>query len=487
MVRVVVLLVTLALHGLALPGVARATFHLMSISELGAGFLGDPNVQFVELRLDAAGQTELTNTRLTAFDKDGIPTVLRLTPDGVANGISGRNVLYATTEFQTKTGIAPDFVIPVGVVGPSGMICWGAPGVSEPDPPMLWDFDKPENYVDCVAYGGYPHGKRPASGAPNTLAPGDGIRSLTRLKNTGAAGSNDMDFALAPAAPCNNAGQCAVLAPSPTPTPGPLGKAELACRRAIVKATTAFGAAYGKTRVGCETQRLKGKLAGVCPDAKAAAKIAAADAKRTKTIAKACGALAPAATGFGASCPGFTGGCTSAIASLSDVSSCLDCAARRAGDELAATVYAAPRDAAILKCQLAVGKAGVGHARTVASLLARCEDGVLRGKIAGPCPDAKTAAKITAKATRLRRTLCRTCGGKDKLCGGSDDATPAALGITSCPPRTVPGGAICSDLDVADLGEAVVCVECLAGFKSTCSSALGARASTMPAACTDPP
>src|SRR5690606_24651102 len=58
------------------PTAADATFHFVSISELGAGFLGNPNVQFVELRLDTAGQTELTDTRLTSFDKDGVPTVL---------------------------------------------------------------------------------------------------------------------------------------------------------------------------------------------------------------------------------------------------------------------------------------------------------------------------------------------------------------------------------------------------------------------------
>src|SRR5688572_17181730 len=236
-IRSLVVLLALAL----VPDEARATFHAMSISELGAGFLGDPNAQFVEIRLDAADQTELTNTRLTSFDKDGIATVLLLTPNDVANGQSGRNVLYATAEYQTATGITPDFVIPVGVVGPSGMICWGAPPGATPPDPATWDFVKPENYVDCVAYGAYPHATRPASGTPSTLTPGDGVRSLTRVQNDGTTGSNDMDFALATASACNNANQCAVLEPTATPTPGPQatpGKAERACRRAILKAGT---------------------------------------------------------------------------------------------------------------------------------------------------------------------------------------------------------------------------------------------------------
>ena len=150
---------------------------------------------------------------------------------------------------------------------------------------------------------------------------GDGVRSLTRQKNTSSAGSNAADFALAPATACNNANQCATLGPAPTPTPG---KAERACRRALRKAGTAFAATYGTLLVGCETQRLKGKLAGACPDAKTLTKIAAADAKRTKAITKACGALPLPMTGFDATCPAFTGGCGDALASVEVIDAAYD-------------------------------------------------------------------------------------------------------------------------------------------------------------------
>lgn len=454
----------------------------MSISEVGAGFLNDPNIQFVEIRLDAGGQTELANTRLTVFDKDGVAAVLLLTPTGVSNGTSSANVLYATAAFQTATGVTPDFLIPPGVVAPSGMVCWGAPGASAPDPGS-WDLGKPENYVDCVAYGGYPHITRPASGTPTSLLPGDGKKSLTRTKNTGAAGSNDMDFALVAASPCNNAGVCASLAPSPTPTATPPGKAQLTCRRAIIKAGTKFAAAHAQALSACESQRLKGKLAGPCPDAKTTAKITAADVKRTKAITKACGALSAADTGFGTTCPGYTGGCTSPIASIGDVSTCVDCAARRAGSELLGLVHAAPPDTVTLKCQLGLGKAVVGHARTVAALLARCEDGVARGKIVAPCPDAKTTAKIAAKNTKLRRTLCKACGGKDKLCDGTGDATPAVLGLTTCPSRIVPGGAACGSLTIGTLADVAACVECVATFETVCTTAFVAHPSALPLSC----
>ena len=115
------LLIALALLYTTVPQRADAAFRLMSISELGVDFLDEPFAQFVELRLDAKDQTDLTNTRLTAFDKDGIPTVLLLTDHGISNGISGANILYATETFAALTGVTPDFIIPSGILSPSGM------------------------------------------------------------------------------------------------------------------------------------------------------------------------------------------------------------------------------------------------------------------------------------------------------------------------------------------------------------------------------
>lgn len=492
------LLIALALLVLVPRVEAASDFASMSISELGAGFLGNPNIQFVELRLDAAGQTNLTNTRLTAFDKDGVAALLLLTPQGIGDGTSGRNVLYATADFQSATGIAPDFVIPPGVLSPKGMICWGAPGTDSPPDPSSWDLAKPETYTDCVAYGGYDHGTRPASGTPSALTPEDGVQSLTRTQNTSASGSNATDFAFAAASPCNNTNQCAGLAPTPTstptstPTPTPTvaaspiptpGKAQIACRRTVIKAAAKYVDADTRARATCETARLKGKVAGPCPDGKAAVKIAAADAKRTKSILKACGTLTPADAGFGAACPGYTGACTDAIATVADVSACADCGARRAGEELAAAIYGAPADAALLKCQLGLGTAATGYYRAVSALLTKCEDDVARGKLVAPCPDAKTASTIAAKSAKLRSTICKACGGTDKLCDGSGDAAPATLGLTTCPARTVPGGAACGGLVIGELADVVACVECLANFESTCTTALVAHPTTLPATC----
>ena len=199
------LLVTLCV--LALARSATATFHEISISEIGAGFGNDPAIQFVELRLDAGGQTNLVNTRLTVFDAQGNESVLVLANHAVTNGTAGANILFATDAFRSATGITPDFAMAASIVSPTGMVCWGAPGIVPPAPES-WDANKPNNYVDCIAYGGFAAATRLASGTPSTLPPGDGTQSLTRTKGSGATGSNDVDFGLATPNVCNNAGAC---------------------------------------------------------------------------------------------------------------------------------------------------------------------------------------------------------------------------------------------------------------------------------------
>jgi hypothetical protein len=256
--------------------------------------------------------------------------------------------------------------------------------------------------------------------------------------------------------------------PTPTTTPS---KARLACARALAKSTDKFAGAYVQAFVACETARLKAKIAGPCPDANASARIAAAATKRAQTITKACGALLPSDVGFGASCGGFTGACTDAIASLGDVRTCLDCGARRAGDEVRGALYGSPADAAALKCQLAFGKSVSAFFRAATTALTACEDAVLRGKIIPPCPDAKTAARIAAKERKLRGALCKACGGHDKLCDGNADVAPTVLGLTACPDRSVPGGPACGAIPITGLADVVDCAVCVATFESRCVAA----------------
>ena len=57
-------------------------------------------------------------------------------------------------------------------------------GVFPPNP-FTWDPSDPENYIDCLAYGGYAGPTHDDSGTPTSLPPGDGTLALVRVEDTG--------------------------------------------------------------------------------------------------------------------------------------------------------------------------------------------------------------------------------------------------------------------------------------------------------------
>jgi hypothetical protein len=116
------------------------------------------------------------------------------------------------------------------------------------------------------------------------------------------------------------------------------------CQRSLGKADAKYGAAVSKALAKCWEARMTGKHANACEppaigDGKYLDAIAKADAKRTSTIAKACGGadhalgggddLTPAAIGFAGDCPAAAvpGGpaCGGPITDLASIVACLDC------------------------------------------------------------------------------------------------------------------------------------------------------------------
>jgi hypothetical protein len=195
---------------------AFAVFHASHISELMSGAGADPTVQYVEISMDTTFQNAVANTRLTAFNCDGSShQVLMVVPGNVANQGPGVTWIMASQSFAAASGITPDFTWNTttdGNIDPTcGMVCWGAPGIVPPSP-GTWSETDPNQYVDCVAYGGYtgttktsdpdPDGVTSSSGTPTGLLPGDGSKSLTRISSTN---DNLTDFALVcPPTPTNN-------------------------------------------------------------------------------------------------------------------------------------------------------------------------------------------------------------------------------------------------------------------------------------------
>ncbi len=194
------MLLSLALTLLWVPQRAGAAFHFAVIDEIMTSYGGDPNVQFVEIRMLTIGQTLVAGTVLGAFDPSGshLGTVL-VVPGSVSRSGNGVRWLMGTARFQAVSGLEPDFIMPGGLPTGGGMVCWGAPGASTANPAF---------YVDCVAYGSYSGPSNIHIGSPTALN-ADG-HSLVRRSETD---DNAMDFACGdPASPEINSGTMVRLA-----------------------------------------------------------------------------------------------------------------------------------------------------------------------------------------------------------------------------------------------------------------------------------
>ena len=209
---------------------ALAVHHISEISEVMSGFDGDPNVQFVEIDQLAGGQYLVANTRLTAFNPDATLAGVLLDPVPSNVGLTGGKWLMGTSAFETASGISADFTFSPGILPAAGMVCWGAPGTIPPDP-NTWDASDPNNYVDCVSYGGAGFtGTNPMSPNPAGSGAGDGTLSLTRstsstgkITNPWRNSDDSTDFKLAVPSPTNDAGEVGSLIASPPTTPPPVG------------------------------------------------------------------------------------------------------------------------------------------------------------------------------------------------------------------------------------------------------------------------
>jgi hypothetical protein len=209
---------------------APAVFHASVIDEVMTSYGGDPNVQFIEVRMLASLQSFVSHSVLAAFDSSGnyIADILVM-PNNLANSGPDVRWLVGTSALQTASGITPDFIMPAGVL-PSGggMVCFGGGGGLAPQNPPNWDRTAFATYVDCLAYGTYAGPSNVRIGTPTQLN-GDGHS----LQRSGTTHDNAADFTCAdPATPENNAGDTGSLAattpcsggePTPTVTPPPAG------------------------------------------------------------------------------------------------------------------------------------------------------------------------------------------------------------------------------------------------------------------------
>ncbi len=116
-----VVLVMLGMFG-SQAGVSYAAFHCMRIHAVKAGFGGNGNIQYVELRMDFGGQTFVSSHTLEFRDASGTLKATVTFPANMTNGNVGDSILIATSEFNTSaTGGMADFTFSnTNTVGANG-------------------------------------------------------------------------------------------------------------------------------------------------------------------------------------------------------------------------------------------------------------------------------------------------------------------------------------------------------------------------------
>jgi hypothetical protein len=197
---------SVALAGIALAAPpADAVFHLMKVREVYPGSSANPQAEFVELQMYAAGQNLVGGHVVRTYDNFGNPSGVYTFPTDVANGENQRSILIASASGAAQFGIVPDHQVPDDndLYPDAGAVCF--------------------EDLDCVAWGSFPGGPLSSPfGSPASAIP-DGAsleRSIAPNCVTLLEGADDTDnsaadfFAVAPS-PRNNA-----TPPTETPCTG---------------------------------------------------------------------------------------------------------------------------------------------------------------------------------------------------------------------------------------------------------------------------
>ncbi len=153
-----------ALIGVSQVQRSEASFHLMRVYGVMAGASGDADVQYVELRMVAAGQTLVSGHHLCFYDAAGSPYARFGFTSNVATGTAGSSILISTSEFDAAWAAgSSDFLFSgantVAIAGgadiahpvrsPGGKVSFGTDTATTPAQMCQGSFA----LIDSVAYG----------------------------------------------------------------------------------------------------------------------------------------------------------------------------------------------------------------------------------------------------------------------------------------------------------------------------------------------
>lgn len=163
---------------------ASATFHLMNVREVYPGSVSNPNSEYVELQMWAAGQNHVDGHVLRLYGAGGALNGTATFTSDVAREANQSTMVLATPEAETQFGFLADAAIsPSGELDPSGgAVCWES--------------------IDCVSWGSFSGSLPSAAGSPAAAIP-DGMalrRSIapgcaTLLEPTDDKDNSAVDFA----------------------------------------------------------------------------------------------------------------------------------------------------------------------------------------------------------------------------------------------------------------------------------------------------
>jgi hypothetical protein len=155
-----------SLLALTYPAAASATFHEMSIREVYPGSLAQPESEYVELQMWAAGQNHVEGHVLKTYNVSGGVTSTNTFAGDVPGDANQSTILLATSGAETEFGVSADTALSAGKLDPAGgAVCW-------------------EN-LDCVSWGGFSGSLPSPAGTPAAVIP-DGM-ALRRTIAPGCA------------------------------------------------------------------------------------------------------------------------------------------------------------------------------------------------------------------------------------------------------------------------------------------------------------
>lgn len=131
------------------------------------------------------------------------------------------------------------------------------------------------------------------------------------------------------------------------------------------------------------------------------------------------------------------------------------------------SLSAVPAGAERVKCRAAISAASAAFAQARTKILQKCREQVVQRKVAitgSQCAaEPKIAAALAKAATKLRTTIAKACGGKNKTCNAGDagvdvDDAPATVGFGGNCPNLENG--LCGG-PIADCDDVAACLGCI--------------------------